>query len=124
VVLQIEFLEVRLAEVMAYADIPISMRPALTELNPGLLQAGLFSVATAASMNGGRPWLASVPGAAESLLPQQVTPREGEAAAGGEPAQTGTVVGAIKSTQVELVRGALLGCLKMLRQMSEALGEF
>ena len=28
---QIEFLEVRLAEVMAYADIPPSMRPALSE---------------------------------------------------------------------------------------------
>lgn len=32
--LQIEFLEVRLAEVMAYADIPPSMRPALSEFDP------------------------------------------------------------------------------------------
>ncbi len=31
---QIEFLEVRLAEVMAYADIPPSMRPALSEFDP------------------------------------------------------------------------------------------
>lgn len=31
---QIEFLEVRLAEVMAYADIPPSMRPALSEYDP------------------------------------------------------------------------------------------
>lgn len=31
--LQIEFLEVRLSEVMAYADIPPSMRPALTEFD-------------------------------------------------------------------------------------------
>ena len=32
--LQIEFLEVRLSEVMAYADIPPSMRPALSEFDP------------------------------------------------------------------------------------------
>ena len=31
---QIEFLEVRLSEVMAYADIPPSMRPALSEFDP------------------------------------------------------------------------------------------
>lgn len=31
---QIEFLEVRLAEVMAYADIPPAMRPALSEYDP------------------------------------------------------------------------------------------
>ena len=30
--LQVEFLEVRLAEVMAYADIPPHMRPVLSEL--------------------------------------------------------------------------------------------
>lgn len=32
--MQIEFLEVRLGEVMAYADIPPAMRPALTEFDP------------------------------------------------------------------------------------------
>ena len=36
--LQIAFLEVRLAEVMAYADIPPAMRPALTDMAPGLGQ--------------------------------------------------------------------------------------
>ena len=38
--LQIEFLEVRLAEVMAYADIPPSMRPALSEFDPVALITG------------------------------------------------------------------------------------
>jgi len=37
---QIEFLEVRLAEVMAYADIPPSMRPALAEYDPFMSAMG------------------------------------------------------------------------------------
>jgi centrosomal protein CEP290 len=106
--LQIEFLEVRLAEVMAYADIPINMRPALTELSSSSMQPGMGGAAAGAfaysqqlmALHGG----------------QGVREGAGVDGAGG-------VAGGIKATQVELVRGALLGCLKMLRQMSEAWGE-
>lgn len=55
---QIEFLEVRLAEVMAYADIPPHMRPALTDMTsasggeqrigPGSLLAASLSANAAA----------------------------------------------------------------------------
>ncbi|KAF8064552.1 hypothetical protein HT031_003352 [Scenedesmus sp. PABB004] len=101
---RIEFLEVRLAEVMAYSDIPINMRPAITELSAGgggvVPPPGLAAVAAA-----GRGQLLGAGGG-------------GPGADGG-----GGVAGGIMATQVELVRGALLGCLKMLRQMSEALAE-
>lgn len=62
--LQVEFLEVRLAEVMAYADIPPSMRPALSEFDPtGLgtfqtaMQAGLGQWARACSLILATPFL-------------------------------------------------------------------
>jgi hypothetical protein len=100
---------------MAYADIPINMRPALTELTTNSMQAG-FSAVAAAGMG-------QMGGAAVSALAysQQLMALQG--AKEGAVDGAGGVAGGIKATQVELVRGALLGCLKMLRQMSEALGE-
>lgn len=114
--LQIEFLEVRLAEVMAYADIPINMRPALTELSSGSMSA-LAAAGTGASHAQHLQHLLSG-------LSSQTDGSDGSrAAAVAGASATAGVAGGIKATQVELVRGALLGCLKMLRQMSEALGE-
>jgi hypothetical protein len=60
--LQIQFLEVRLAEVMAYADIPPSLRPALSEFDPltaaggvaPLPMAGLLAQPKADGAEGGR----------------------------------------------------------------------
>lgn len=104
--LQIEFLEVRLAEVMAYADIPINMRPALTEMHPNNMQPGIPAMAGMfSSLSGTR-------------APADIEGPDGEFVRGSSG-----VAGGVKATQVELIRGALLGCLKMLRQMSEALGE-
>lgn len=117
--LQIEFLEVRLAEVMAYADIPINMRPALTELTNGSMVA-----LAAAGLAGGQ---GSHAGHLQHLMSGLSTQTDGSDSSRAAKAATGTaagVAGGIKATQVELVRGALLGCLKMLRQMSEALGEY
>lgn len=104
-----------MAEVMAYADIPINMRPVLTELSSGGMSA--LAVAAAGTTSAGQQhqqhlFLAGLSAQAEG---SDSLGRGGGAAAG--------VAGGIKATQVELVRGALLGCLKMLRQMSEALGE-
>lgn len=115
--LQIEFLEVRLAEVMAYADIPINMRPALTELTNGSMSA-----LAAAGIAGGQ---GSHAGHLQHLLSGLSTQTDGSNSnrAAKTTATAAGVAGGIKATQVELVRGALLGCLKMLRQMSEALGE-
>lgn len=116
--MQIEFLEVRLAEVMAYADIPINMRPALTELNPNSLQTG-FSAVSAAGLG-----QVSAAGYTQHLMPQGGhTAVEAGAVHDGDVVKAVGVAGGIRATQVELVRGALLSCLKMLRQMSEALGE-
>jgi centrosomal protein CEP290 len=107
VCLQIEFLEVRLAEVMAYADIPINMRPALTELSSNSMQPGMGGAAAGAF----------------AYSQQLMALHGGQGGREGAGDGAGGVAGGIKATQVELVRGALLGCLKMLRQMSEALGE-
>lgn len=117
--LQIEFLEVRLAEVMAYADIPINMRPALTELSSGSMSA------LAAAGAGGHPGshAHNLQHLFSGLSSQTDGSDTSRAAAMAGASGTGGVAGGIKATQVELVRGALLGCLKMLRQMSEALGE-
>lgn len=114
---QIEFLEVRLAEVMAYADIPINMRPALTELSSGSMSA-LAAVGTAGQHGSHAANL-------QHLFSGLSSQTDGSDSSRGAAAASATagVVGGIKATQVELVRGALLGCLKMLRQMSEALGE-
>jgi centrosomal protein CEP290 len=116
---QIEFLEVRLAEVMAYADIPINMRPALTELSSGSMSA------LAAAGAGTHPGLQAhnLQHLFSGLSSQTDGSGASRAAAMAEASGTGGVAGGIKATQIELVRGALLGCLKMLRQMSEALGE-
>jgi centrosomal protein CEP290 len=114
--LQIEFLEVRLAEVMAYADIPINMRPALTELSSG----GMSAVAHAAAGAGAGPYALNLQHLSSGLSSH--TDGSDTSRVAGASAGSG-VAGGIKATQVELVRGALLGCLKMLRQMSEALGE-
>eukprot|EP00879_Flechtneria_rotunda_P017649 GHRR01018501.1.p1 GENE.GHRR01018501.1~~GHRR01018501.1.p1 ORF type:complete len:2335 (+),score=1054.13 GHRR01018501.1:417-7421(+) len=110
--LQIEFLEVRLAEVMAYADIPIAMRPALTELSLNTLEPGLSAVAAAGA--GQLVALQQLPAAAES---------DGPAGVVGVHGSAGGVAVGIKATQMELVRGALLGCLKLLRQMNEAFAQ-
>jgi centrosomal protein CEP290 len=107
--LQIEFLEVRLAEVMAYADIPVNMRPALTELSSNSIQPGMGGAAAG--------------GGAFAYSQQLMALHGGQGGREGAGDGSGGVAGGIKATQVELVRGALLGCLKMLRQMSEALGE-
>lgn len=112
--MQIEFLEVRLAEVMAYADIPINMRPALTELSSGSMSA-LAAVGTAGHQG---PHAANL----QHLFSGLSSQTDGSDGSRGAAAAAG-VAGGIKTTQVELVRGALLGCLKMLRQMSEALGK-
>lgn len=115
---QIEFLEVRLAEVMAYADIPINMRPALTELTAGSMQAGFGAVAAA-----GMGQLGAAAAGALAYSQQLMALHGAQGVREGAVDGVGGVAGSIKATQVELVRGALLGCLKMLRQMSEALGE-
>ncbi len=60
---QIEFLEVRLSEVMAYADIPPSMRPALTEYDPVSLIIGKDAAAGGGGGSGGGGGLAGIRGA-------------------------------------------------------------
>ncbi len=55
IVRQVEFLEVRLAEVMAYADIPPAMRPALSEFDP----TGLGEPRKTACKGFGVSWSAS-----------------------------------------------------------------
>ncbi|WIA18956.1 hypothetical protein OEZ85_003625 [Tetradesmus obliquus] len=115
---RIEFLEVRLAEVMAYADIPINMRPALTELTAGSMQAGFGAVAAA-----GMGQLGAAAAGALAYSQQLMALHGAQGVREGAVDGAGGVAGSIKATQVELVRGALLGCLKMLRQMSEALDD-
>lgn len=105
----------RLAEVMAYADIPINMRPALTELSSGSMSAVALAATGAAGPHALN--LQHLSSGLSSHTDGSDTSRVAGASAGSG------VAGGIKATQVELVRGALLGCLKMLRQMSEALGE-
>lgn len=66
---QIEFLEVRLAEVMAYADIPVAMRPALSELCssnvgsaaelPTVASLGVLGMQVAAAAAGMAPGIAA-----------------------------------------------------------------
>lgn len=120
--MQIEFLEVRLAEVMAYADIPINMRPALTELSSGSMSA-LAAVGTAGHPGSRAACLQHLFSGLSSVSDGSDAGRAAAAAVAGASNAAG-VAGGIKATQVELVRGALLGCLKMLRQMSEALGKW
>eukprot|EP00878_Enallax_costatus_P024824 GHUV01026515.1.p2 GENE.GHUV01026515.1~~GHUV01026515.1.p2 ORF type:complete len:100 (-),score=29.78 GHUV01026515.1:138-437(-) len=97
---------------MAYADIPINMRPALAELHATTIQPGLPLL----------PGMLSSTGAAGARLSVDMDAPEADYVRGA--AGVAGVAGGIKATQVELVRGALLGCLKMLRQMSEALGKY
>ncbi len=55
--LQIQFLELRLGEVMAYADIPPSMRPALAEFDPvATLTGTLGGAAMGRPGMGGNRW--------------------------------------------------------------------
>lgn len=117
--LQIEFLEVRLAEVMAYADIPINMRPALTELSSNSMSA-LAAAGTAGQQHTRASCLQHL---FSGLSAQTDGSESSRTAAVASSSAAAGVAGGIKATQVELVRGALLGCLKMLRQMSEALGK-
>lgn len=113
---------------MAYADIPVSMRPAFTELSPHNPSGPGFSALAAAAAGGGgggSRWHLGGPASSFGGLQAGGGADAGAQAAGavGGGEGAGGVAGGIKATQVELVRGALLGCLKMLRQMSEALGE-
>lgn len=105
--MQIEFLEVRLAEVMAYADIPINMRPTLTAMDGSKLPP---EAAPVALLTGGAGGGAAVSGGV------------GGFGSGAALAAVGALSG-IKATQLELVRSAMLNCLKMLQEMSIALGE-
>jgi hypothetical protein len=105
---------------MAYADIPINMRPALTELTAGGMQPGFSAVAAAAA---GMGQISSAAAGALAYSQQLMALHGSQGGKEGAEDGAGGVAGGIKATQVELVRGALLGCLKMLRQMSEALGE-
>ncbi|GIL43063.1 hypothetical protein Vafri_829 [Volvox africanus] len=90
---RINFLEVRLAEVMAYADIPPSMRPALSEFDPTGL--GTFQEAVQAAV-------------AEVV---QVQP----------PVMA--ALPTIKAKEVEAVRKVLSECMRRLKQMSKSLLE-
>lgn len=96
---RVEFLEVRLAEVMAYADIPINMRPALSELDGGRLPADAAAVL------------------------QHRGPAAGSAGAGGGTGPFSGPALAHKLSQAEQMRGAMSTCLGLLNQMSDALGE-
>ncbi|KAG2443036.1 hypothetical protein HYH02_009451 [Chlamydomonas schloesseri] len=100
---RIEFLEVRLAEVMAYADIPPSMRPALSEFDPTGL--GTLQSAMQAAMADG-----------------YLGPGEGAALMGGGGGAHGPMP-AIKAKEIEAVRKVLASCMKRLRQMSQSLFE-
>ncbi|GLI68958.1 hypothetical protein VaNZ11_013486 [Volvox africanus] len=90
---RINFLEVRLAEVMAYADIPPSMRPALSEFDPTGL--GTFQEAVQAAV----AEVVQVQPSAMAALPT------------------------IKAKEVEAVRKVLSGCMRRLKQMSKSLLE-
>ncbi|GIL72907.1 hypothetical protein Vretifemale_3051 [Volvox reticuliferus] len=90
---RINFLEVRLAEVMAYADIPPSMRPALSEFDPTGL--GTFQEAVQAAV-------AEVVQVQPSVMAALPT---------------------IKAKEVEAVRNVLSECMRRLKQMSKSLLE-
>ena len=107
--MQIEFLEVRLAEVMAYADIPINMRPALIELDAQQLPPAAAS----------RIMVGAIPAAPV----QQTDAMSVAAPPPAVSAATAAGLAGVKVTQLELVRSALANCLKMLKQMSDALGK-
>lgn len=91
--LQIEFLEVRLAEVMAYADIPPSMRPALTEYDP----------------------VAFITGQTAGNVLAQLPTAPGAGVGGGR-------LGQIRAAQLDAVKATLLKSLNMLREMQTSLG--
>ena len=76
---QVTFLEVRLAEVMAYADIPAHMRPALAEMvhsrvaggasgSAGLALAASLSLGPAALARGSAPALQALQDARTAML--------------------------------------------------------
>ncbi|KAG1678296.1 hypothetical protein FOA52_013917 [Chlamydomonas sp. UWO 241] len=93
---RIEFLEVRLSEVMAYADIPPSMRPALSE----------FDLVSA--MVGG--------GTGPGLL-------DGVQGRGGGGGGGGGGLSAAGSAQLEAAKGAIFKALNTLRGLCQTLGE-
>ena len=90
---QIEFLEVRLSEVMAYADIPPSMRPALSEFDPVSLIIG--------KGDGGG----------------------GGFGGGGSGGGGGGGLAGIRAAQVEAVKATILKSLGMLREIRTSFGE-
>jgi hypothetical protein len=101
---QIEFLEVRLAEVMAYADIPPHMRPALSELAGGSSSAAQGAAAGAAL--------------AASLSAAQLG--AGVGGGGGGVAGRGL---AETVPQLAEAREAVLQVLESLKDLSSALGK-
>lgn len=109
--MQIEFLEVRLAEVMAYADIPPSMRPALSEYDPtGLMhmQAAL-SVAGAAAGAGALGGMPMSPSGKSTL---------GVGAAGvGGPGST------VRPKELEAIKSRIGKTILALRGISQSLCE-
>ncbi|KAG2499296.1 hypothetical protein HYH03_002874 [Edaphochlamys debaryana] len=95
---RIEFLEVRLAEVMAYADIPPSMRPALSEFDPtglGTLQSAMQQALMEGYGGGG----------------------------GGLGGVGGGVMSGIKAKEIEAVRKTVQEAMRRLRNMSQSLLE-
>jgi centrosomal protein CEP290 len=103
---QIEFLEVRLAEVMAYADIPPHMRPALADMT------SLTGRGAAASRDSG--------GAGAALAASLSTAAIG-AWTGGGLMSAGAVAAAARA--LEEVRAAVLEALQCLRSMDAGIGE-
>ncbi|MEW5309850.1 MAG: hypothetical protein WDW38_001701 [Sanguina aurantia] len=97
---RIEFLEVRLSEVMAYADIPPSMRPMLSEPDATGGMFGLGGFQAAGGAGGGQGG--------------------GYSGGGGGGGGGG---GHIVASQVEAVKASMLKALGQLRQMHQSLGE-
>jgi nucleoid-associated protein YgaU len=125
--LQILFLEVRLAEVMAYADIPINMRPTLIDMDGPKLP--IVITAPAQALPAAAPAAAvSEAGAAgqAAAAPQQQAAAVAAAAAAAAAASVpvpAAAVTAVKHTQLDMIKTALLNSIKMLKQMSQSLGE-
>lgn len=102
--MQIEFLEVRLAEVMAYADIPPSMRPALSEFNPTGIMHMQAALAVAGAGGGGM---------------QAMPPSPSARAASAHNAAVGT--NAARAKELEASKARVARALMQLRDISRSL---
>lgn len=117
---------------MAYADIPINMRPTLIDMDgPKLpivitapapaLPAALPTAAPAAAVS------EAGAGGQAAAAPQQQAAAVAAAAAAAAAASVpvpAAAVTAVKHTQLDMIKTALLNSIKMLKQMSQSLGEF